>query len=567
MSFSHAVACASWILLAFVFWPMSWMGSIFRHGRLGDLRNVSAADTLRRRTSSPTGHTVACLVTGRTRAGEVGGIRAYMADVTAQADLFVCADPEDAGAMVLANFSNLVSYRTSSEDGGYPSDLQGVNVIVAQWWRLQQCWKLVQEHEERHRFRYSFYMKTQPDCHRYNACYPCLDTYKAALDKHGAGLDNVFFANSDHIFGGSRRGFERAATMMSRIESDYFGKTLTTYYPLDWDLVLRSEWNGQLHWAGIVFPRDVLDPEHCCSRQDLENKLAKLHEFSKNGTPVDGKVCNLKGDCSRGRNGTHEGLSSYRYAPDSVPFDSEVSFLLDMLRGGIEMHELRSLSKNLTRAEHNRTGLYPVLSPSGHKVACIISGKIRGSDRKTFDDKAKAQMKEVTAGTDLFVCADQEDHIEEHFQNFSNLVQYRTAEDDGGYKADLKNIDQPKRDHEPGTPPGMKAIQWWRLQQCWRLVQQYEERFDFRYSFYYKTRTDCDTRGGCYPCLGTYEAATKKYGAQLDKVFFANSDRVFGGSRRGFERAATFMSRIESDYFRKTLTTYYPLDWDLVLRS
>ena len=47
--------------------------------------------------------------------------------------------------------------------------------------------------------------------------------------------------------------------MMSRIESDYFGKTLTTYYPLDWDLVLRSEWNGQLHWAGILFPRDVFD--------------------------------------------------------------------------------------------------------------------------------------------------------------------------------------------------------------------------------------------------------------------------------------------------------------------
>ena len=106
-----------------------------------------------------------------------------MADVTAQADLFVCADPEDAGAMELANFSNLVSYRTSGEDGVYRSDLKGLNVTVAQWWRLQQCWKLVQEHEERHHFRYSFYMKTQPDCARYNACYPCLDTYKAGLHK------------------------------------------------------------------------------------------------------------------------------------------------------------------------------------------------------------------------------------------------------------------------------------------------------------------------------------------------------------------------------------------------
>ena len=48
-------------------------------------------------------------------------------------------------------------------------------------------------------------------------------------------------------------------------------------------------------------------------------------------------------------------------------------------------------------------------------------------------------------------------------------------------QADLKNIDQPKRYHEPGTRPGLKSIQWWRLQQCWRLVQQYEERFDFRY--------------------------------------------------------------------------------------
>ena len=86
-------------------------------------------------------------------------------------------------------------------------------------------------------------------------------SHQAATKKYGARLDKVFFANSDRVFGGSRPGFERAATMMSRIESDYFRKTLTTYYPLDWDLVLRSDWNGQLHWPGIVFPRDVLDPE------------------------------------------------------------------------------------------------------------------------------------------------------------------------------------------------------------------------------------------------------------------------------------------------------------------
>ncbi|CAE7497043.1 EXOSC5 [Symbiodinium sp. CCMP2592] len=405
-----------------------------------------------------------------------------MGNVTAQADLFVCADPEDHGMLRLANFSNLVSYGTSDQDSGYRSDLKGAKSGLAEWWRLQQCWKRVQDFEEHHGPVCSHIMSAGEvaDPEAISETSVCHNP-KAARDKYGAQLDKVFFANRDHVFGGSRRGFERAATMMSRIESDYFRKTLTTYYPLDWDLVLNSDWNGQLHWSGIVFPRDVLDPEHCCSQQDLEKKLAQLKEFDKNGTRVDGKVC----------------LSSYSFAPDTMRFQSEVSFLLDMLRGGIEMH----------------------------------------------------------------------DRIEEQFRNFTNLVRYRTAEDDGGYKADLKNIDQPMRYHEPGTPPGQKSIQWWRLQQCWGLVQQYEKRFGFRYDFYYKTRTDCDMRGGCYTCLGAYEAATKKYGAQLDKVFFANSDRVFGGSRPGFERAATMMSRIESDYFRKTLTTYYPLDWDLVLRS
>ncbi|CAE7660032.1 EXOSC5 [Symbiodinium necroappetens] len=131
--------------------------------------------------------------------------------------------------------------------------------------------------------------------------------------------------------------------MMSRIESDYFRKTLTTYYPLDWDLVLRSEWRGQLHWPGIVFPRDVFDPRHCCDYKHIKDNLARLKEFDKNGTHVDGKVCNLKGVCSKGRNGTHEGLNSYWYDPGSMQFASETSFLLDMLRGGFEMHGVYSL--------------------------------------------------------------------------------------------------------------------------------------------------------------------------------------------------------------------------------
>ena len=246
---------------------------------------------------------------------------------------------------------------------------------------------------------------------------------------------------------------------------------------------------------------------HCCNRSHLQAQLQQLKEFDKNGTPVDGRVCNLRGNCSSGRNGTHQGLSSYPSTPGSEQFASGTSFLLDMLRGGIEMHELRSISTSLTRMEHELTGSYPKWSPSRRTVACLITGKIRGHDRGEFDEKTVAQMKAVTAGTDLFVCSDQEDRIDANFRNFTNLVAYKTAEDDGGYQADLRNITVPMRYHEPGTPPGLKSIQWWRLQQCWKLVQQYEEQHDFRYSFYMKTRSDCEMRGGCYPCLDTYQVA------------------------------------------------------------
>ena len=91
----------------------------------------------------------------------------------------------------------------------------------------------------------------------------------------------------------------------------------------------------------ITLVRPLL--RHCCDYKHIKDNLARLKEFDKNGTHVDGKVCNLKGVCSKGRNGTHEGLNSYWYDPGSMQFASETSFLLDMLRGGFEMHGVYSL--------------------------------------------------------------------------------------------------------------------------------------------------------------------------------------------------------------------------------
>ena len=75
---------------------------------------------------------------------------------------------------------------------------------------------------------------------------------------------------------------------------------------------------------------------------------------------VDGKVCNLKGVCSKGPNGTHQGLNSYWHDPDIMQFASETSFLLDMLRGGLEMHGVYSLAdKGLREVEVQRAGGVP----------------------------------------------------------------------------------------------------------------------------------------------------------------------------------------------------------------
>ena len=114
----------------------------------------------------------------------------------------------------------------------------------------------------------------------------------------------------------------------------------------------------------------------------------------------------------------------------------------------------------------------------------------------------------VTAGADLFVCGDHSNNISESFENFSNLVAYRTAEDDGGYEVDLQNLSASPREHEHEILDGLEAsVQWWRLQQCWKLVQKFEQRYHFRYSFYMKMRTDCDQHYGCYSCRETYKAA------------------------------------------------------------
>ena len=157
-------------------------------------------------------------------------------------------------------------------------------------------------------------------------------------------------------------------------------------------------------------------------------------------------------------------------------------------------------------------------------------------------------MNRLTAETDVFVCTDVE---HQHFlPSLIGVVGTSFLEDDPSWEVQVNLT---------------KEIQWWRLQKCWQLVQEYEVTNGFSYAFYFKLRTDCYRRGGCAASRDTYRKLQRDFGSAMDKMMFARSDMTFGGTRRSFARAATLFSRI-GDYWKKA-DVFWPLDFRLVQRS
>ncbi|CAE7298230.1 unnamed protein product, partial [Symbiodinium pilosum] len=184
----------------------------------------------------------------------------------------------------------------------------------------------------------------------------------------------------------------------------------------------------------------------------------------------------------------------------------------------------------------------PVLAD---RVATVITGELRAVDNKTNVER----LNRLTNQTDVFVCTDRK--YKADLWQLRGVVASRFLEDDlATWKAKVNLT---------------KEIQWWRLQQCWSLVQWYEETHGFSYVFYFKTRTDCFRRGGCASSLKTYERLLEDFGSAMDKMMFARSDMTFGGTRRSFARAAGLFSRI-GDYWKR-VDVFWPLNYTLVQRS
>eukprot|EP00931_Biecheleriopsis_adriatica_P002957 TRINITY_DN10415_c0_g1_i1.p1 TRINITY_DN10415_c0_g1~~TRINITY_DN10415_c0_g1_i1.p1 ORF type:complete len:408 (-),score=86.62 TRINITY_DN10415_c0_g1_i1:69-1292(-) len=248
-------------------------------------------------------------------------------------DVFVCTDKKF--ALRLKVFKGLRAYRFAEQDGGFYRDTKNSSKMI-QWWRLSQCWKLIRDYEQRHGFRYAFYFKVRTDCKVAGlGCAAARDVYRNVTKKYGCGIADMAFCRSDYSFGAAARGFERLATIFSRIGSMYWQKE-AQWYPLDYDLMLRSEWGGAQKWSWLIHPKDAIKRGHkCCDKDTLRMNLDDLKDFIQSKKVVDGPICNMEGKCSTTDNSSnsahHAGVTGFPGIPGASKFASEKVMLLDLL--------------------------------------------------------------------------------------------------------------------------------------------------------------------------------------------------------------------------------------------
>jgi hypothetical protein len=150
----------------------------------------------------------------------------------------------------------------------------------------------------------------------------------------------------------------------------------------------------------------------------------------------------------------------------------------------------------------------------------------------------------MTSGTDVFICTDEE--FAHDIGNFSNI-------------AAVQLLTKPWQG-VANTSIGSNTIQWYRLQKCWNLVEEYERSNGLKYSFIVKLRTDCE-RFGCLK----YNANAELLNKASDDTAFLHSDYQFGAGRKVFGRIASLYTRIETDYWGRD-EQYVHIDWGLVAK-
>lgn len=253
-------------------------------------------------------------------------------------DVFICTDK--AFESVLGNFSNVKGVRFAEDDGGFTGLAQRAS-HMRQWWRLEQCWRLVRRYEERTGQRYSFYFKLRTDC-KHDSCPNSMEAFKGITTAFAQDFDKFAFLNSDRSFGAAPPVMERIATLYSRLESDYWERD-SQYFPIDYNLVMRCDWaSSRLHW--LPFPKEAMQDACFTSENQLVpmrgQAMASIKECVNDHMPqikeVTDKLRNLNAITARQSTEAVTGLVAPR--PLAKHCSSERVIVLDLLLAGIEIH-------------------------------------------------------------------------------------------------------------------------------------------------------------------------------------------------------------------------------------
>lgn len=179
-------------------------------------------------------------------------------------------------------------------------------------------------------------------------------------------------------------------------------------------------------------------------------------------------------------------------------------------------------------------------------MATVIAMDIRLPESQEEHAERVKKINEITNNTDLFICTDKE--FAQSLVSFANVKQVWLA--DSSVARGIAGI----ADHLHEN-----SIQWWRLQNCWDGIQEYERSNGLEYAFIIKFRTDCN-RFGC-----------PKYNVEAlshvsDNTAFLSSDFHFGAGRKAFGHVASLYRRLEKEYWKRD-TEYVHIDWALLSKS
>lgn len=175
--------------------------------------------------------------------------------------------------------------------------------------------------------------------------------------------------------------------------------------------------------------------------------------------------------------------------------------------------------QNLKTSESESKTLNGKLIPSLSKFATIIAMDMRLPDNEQERRSRLRSINAHTAGTDVFLCTDEE--AANVTDDFENVVLRRFVSAD---------------ELHTQSPP--EFIQWWRFTNCYHVLNEFAREHHHEYEFIFKTRIDVQVN----MCVADIAQMSLRHSSgSTSSTIFANSDYVFGGPPSAMKYAATLL--------------------------